>query len=126
MTLARTLPAFLFFLACLAAPTVNAAVYQCKDSSGRRVGWADRPQQCPSGSTAEAYEPPDLCVIPGVCEVGRPPTGAQPLEFLCCAFVSGDAACIHVATAFACPPDEFLASCEWGVTEANGDVTCYD
>jgi hypothetical protein len=123
--ISRTIPAALLSAACLASSLAHAS-YQCFDANGRRVGWADRADQCPTGSAVEAYKPPDLCVIPGACVLGPPPTGTQPLEFICCAFVSGDSACHHVSQAVDCPPDEFLASCEWGYTEADGTVTCFD
>lgn len=127
MTPARTIPLALFVASCLAPQLATAATaYQCKDAAGRRVAWADTAAQCPSGSTAFAYTPPDLCVIPGQCLTVPPPSGAEPLEFICCAFVSGDSACHHVSEAVSCPPDEFLMSCEWGMTDQSGDVTCYD
>jgi hypothetical protein len=127
MTTARILPLAFLVATCFSPQVASATTaFQCLDLGGKRVGWADIASQCPPSSRAVAYVPPDICVIPGVCETVAPPSGAQPLEFICCAFVSGDSACHWVAEAVGCPADMFLASCEWGVTEQNGDVTCYD
>lgn len=127
MNRSRFLPIAFILGACF-APTIATAttVFQCKDSSGRRTAWVDVATQCPSGSTAFAYSPPNICVIPGVCVTGTPPGPAELGEWLCCAFVSGDSACHWVNAAFDCPPDQFLASCDWGVSESDGTVTCYD
>lgn len=118
-----TLP---FSAACLIPEiAVASSVYQCMQS-GRRVGWADVPTQCPSGSTAEAFTPVSICVIPGACLDIEPPATAVPIEFLCCEYVCGELSCTYAAAAFECGPDQYLATCNWGQTESDGTVTCFD
>jgi len=34
--------------------------------------------------------------------------------------------CTHVDFAAACPPDQILGSCEWGIQNSDGTVDCFD
>jgi hypothetical protein len=122
----RVLSLTVLFLACATPLQARATVYECRGPTGQRVAYADTSAACPSGSTAFAYVPPNICRTPGMCVEGPPPPDAVPVEFVCCAFVSGPEACVWVVSAAACPPDEYLATCDWGVSESDGSVTCYD
>lgn len=108
-------------------------VLECLDSTGARVGWADRVEECPSGSTPEKHELVDACDPPSAptcagdlaCEPGTPgcPT-PQPAEYLCCAAVSGEPDCWIVSSAVNCDGDELLYECNCGVTQPDGSTDC--
>jgi hypothetical protein len=99
--------------------------FECIGSTGKRVQYADVAAQCPSGSIARSYPVPDACSI-GMCVTGPVPPDAVPVELICCAFVSGDSDCHEINTAIDCPADEYLATCNWGQSNSDGSVTCYD
>jgi hypothetical protein len=121
----RLAPFAAFILACSIPIAVEAGtVYQCRDSGGSPVWYASTAAGCPSGTTPIEYRVFDVCVIPTACAQGPTPPEAELVEYLCCAWVSGDLACEHTTLDSAC--DGYLATCFWGVTESDGTVTCYD
>jgi hypothetical protein len=74
---------------------------------------------------------PDLCSLDG----GRwcvarptgpwPPPGTGTIPYVCCVMVDGDEFCVSVDFAAECV-NGVLGQCEWGYTNADGSVTCYD
>jgi hypothetical protein len=126
MNVSRVAFPIAFVFACNVPVAAEAgSVYQCLNSAGTRTAYVQSASQCPTGTTSAPYRVFDICVIPGACELAPPPSGAQPVEYICCAFVSGDMACVN-SNIDDCPPDEYLATCSWGMTDQSGDVTCYD
>lgn len=55
----------------------------------------------------------------------KPPTEETAALVWCCGFESGG--CVQVTYASDCDPAvEFAVSCDWGVCEDDGTITCYE
>jgi hypothetical protein len=74
---------------------------------------------------------PDLCSLDGgrwcvKCPAGGCPDGLGTIPYVCCYHVSGgDDFCVSVEFAGDCE-NGVLGQCDWGQTNADGSVTCYD
>ncbi len=71
---------------------------------------------------------PDLCSLEGgrfCTHLGYQPTGTATIPFVCCHVVDGHNVCVSVEAAGDCI-DGILGQCEWGQTNPDGSVTCYD
>ncbi len=68
---------------------------------------------------AETNQLPDCVQMPD-----PPPPGLDKVK-LCCEAPDGYP-CYETTSWTSCSPDDYIAECEWGQSNADGSITCYD
>lgn len=71
-------------------------------------------------------EPYDYCDVFGCkpCPTGGPCPPPQTASIIHCC--NSDGICVHVQLMGDCDPDDYLVICDWGQSNADGSITCYE
>jgi hypothetical protein len=111
--------------------TIDADGAACSQTAKSRCPTGSKLMYCEHGAATPlggvtCYQP-----FPGMCDAGlcveapdSPPATAQMVEFIVCCGSGGACQYVQQGEGWDCQGE--LLACEYGITEANGSVVCFD